>query len=215
MGRETEIWHSFNYPLGLSIYTIYSFIIIGFGLMIVLYKVLVITFSLNDICKKLDEKKAFILNPFSHDKSSVLKILAVVSIWIFTLALIPLFMATVGVATLGLTQVTQIMIPAYIIFLCLVFFYPLFSAHQLMIHTKDRTIFDLSKKVNTIYNKYYTKLNNLSSEDHEKAEYKINTLSNIHQRLSSSPEWPFNMKNISQGAIGLILALFPLLFEYI
>jgi len=211
--RETIIWHDFNYPFGLSVYIILFFIIIGYGLVLLLYKIISIVLSLNYICNILNQKNAFILNPFSPDKSSGLNSFAEISLSIIYIGLCPLGILTVGTFQLGLTQVSSMAIPTYIVFLAIIFILPLVSSHQLLKGKKQEVLIDFSNKINKIYRSYYKEISYKTIDKIDQAEYELNLLSNIHEKFLKSPVWPINITILGQFAAGLLLTLLPFIFE--
>ncbi len=213
--RTDIIWHDFNYPIGLSVYSIISLIFLGYGLTLLIYKILSIIISINYISSKLKEKKALILHPFPPDKINGLYPLTEVVIWLIFIALVPLGMLTIGAYQTEITANTLLLVPGYFSFLCIIFIFPIYSTHLLLKETKKDTLLNFSNKINNIYGEYIGKISYKSIDNLDQADYELNLLTNIYEKYMNAPVLILNVRVFGQIATGLLLTLLPFLLDYI
>ena len=222
LNRSYDIWHSYNYPLGISFYAVYNFVTIVIILPIIIYHFFVIVGIIKEYTKTLGEKKVLIIRPHNSENAYNFGICGEISLSFYYIALVPILFIIVGILrqVIFTSKIELAFIgylPIYIIGLIIVFFYPILTVHVTMKEIKEREL----KKIRNIYNKNYNLLYNINESKTIKDDFesldKLEKIGNIYNDFSNIKEWPLNIDIVKQllGSVltSIIIPVGFILFE--
>lgn len=205
--RKTDIWHNYHYPIGFIVYGIYT-LIIPILLAYIVWTIASTLISIHHTIQKLHKDDVLILRPLALDNAAGLGILGEISLSLYSTIVWPLVSSAISIYALGWTNIAMITVPPYIIFLIIVFFFPLISAHDAMGKSKNKELKMLAQEYNVVYDKMLHKRKKseeaLSYYDH------LSQINQLYERVEKMPVWPFDINTMVKFAstlLGIVLSI--------
>jgi hypothetical protein len=222
INRTYDIWHSFNQPIGISVYAIYNFITLVIILPILIYHFFVIIRVIKKYTKIQSEKNALLIRPHNLDNAFGFGICGEIALSFYWIALVPISFIIVGLLrqTIFTTETElgfAVYVPVYIIGLIIVFIYPIYPVHIIIMETRENEL----KEIRGIYNENYQKLIKTKKTKNIKNNFeimeKLEKVSLIYNDFFNIKTWPFNMDTL-KGFLGplfssIILPIAFILFD--
>jgi len=161
------------------------------------------------------------LQPLNPDKSAGLHPLGKLSFYIsriiLTFGLYVSYIISLGLARKTLYSSTLfIVIIMMIIYLSLsifLFFYPILSAHNLMMKVKDNLLDKLSAKLGVMYSKMYDDLANTESKFDSEQTTQLLNLRELYLEAGKMPVWPFDTDTLLRFIGSVVSPIFLLIIE--
>ncbi len=199
INRSYDIWHSFNYPLGLFFYAILNFITFVIILPIIIYHFFVTVGIIKNFTKTFTEKNALLIRPYNTENAAGFGICGEIALSLYLITLIPIIFIILGILRqIIFTSEKEfafiVFIPIYIIGLIIIFLYPIITVHKAMKRTKELEL----QGVRHIYDKNYRQLINFKKSKNLNDETvtleKLEKLGLVLNDFSNINEWPINLQ---------------------
>lgn len=115
-----------------------------------------------------------------------------------------------GIVSFGIFFVTKVLgAILYIIVAPIVFFVPLYSAHQAMLRFRNKFLLEIGTEIDQEYSKIQTSYKVLEPTDLEKITKRISYFRELNAQVREFPVWPFNPQNIRKFFAFVIGAILP------
>jgi hypothetical protein len=209
---QNEVWRVFTYsPLSSMVSMIFYFVILGFIIVPLIWRLLASSIVLNRFCK--DFNKNIQLITLHPDGVGGLRPIADVALNFHFILLLPIITFMVNIYVWGVSQST-IIYGMYFIILVFVFFLPLTSAHDVMSGYKEKELYHLSKRHNDFVRQYKRIIENKNSKDNDiEIMERMDKIRSYYSQISSMPIWPFDATILRRFAGSILIPFIFLLLQ--
>lgn len=210
-----HLWIISCNPLGVSFKYIYLLFMFGYFFPITIWYSFYILYSLQNLMtdlRKRPERVAFshLISPNSSGLNSVGTVFTQIMGMLFLIS----FLLAIYIGVNGFNPLTFIYIGIVILFVAgLVFLFPLYPSHKLIVTKKKVEILKLVKKHDFIYHKYLKSIQVGKYDESQETYLILSNLQKLIDEYDKLQEWPFDVKVLYRNIIFVFLPVVGLIVQ--